>query len=105
MKRGVPNVLMDLDNRAKKIDPQLLPSATTAVQQYNSNGGVISGPCCFGTDPLEGNTRMKDIRHETFCSRFSFKSLFCDVSNGCGSSFTSALMFLIDITYRLAHSS
>ncbi len=31
MKRGIPNVVMDLDNRAKKINPQLLPSARSAV--------------------------------------------------------------------------
>ena len=86
MRRGIPNALMELDNRARKIYPQLLPSTTTAIQQYSLNGGTISDPCCFGIDPLQ-SSNAKTI-----------------ISNGCGSSFRSALMFLIDVTFRLAHS-
>ena len=95
MRRGIPDVLMSLDNRVKVIDSRLLPSTRSAVEQYSS----------FGRDPLESSNMKKSIRHETFCSQFSFKSLFCDASNGCGSSFRNALKFLIDVTYRLAHSS
>ena len=105
MRRGIPDVLMSSDNRVKKIDSWLLPSTRSAVEQYSAHGGTISEPCSFGRDPLESSNMKKSIRHETFCSRFSFKSLFCDASNGCGSSFRNALKFLIDVTYRLAHSS
>jgi hypothetical protein len=105
MKRGIPNVLMRLDNRSKKIDPQLLPSVRAAIEEYSDHGGTISEPCSFGTDPLGSNDVKKGIRYQTFCSRYSFKSLFCDVSNGCGSSFKEALCYLIDVTYRLAHST
>ncbi len=59
MKRGIPNVVMNLDNRAKKINPQLLPSARSAVQRYQSQGGVISEPCSFGRDPLESNDKAR----------------------------------------------
>lgn len=104
MRRGVPDALMRRDNRARPIDIQLLPSTSEAVHQYRINGGTISGPCSFGTDPLENNAWKKDVRFQSFCSKYSFKSLFCDVSNGCGSSFSEALTFLIDVTYRLAHS-
>ena len=99
MKRGIPNVLMRSDNRAKLIDPQLLPSVKSAVEQYSDHGGTISEPCSFGLDPLESNNEKKNIRYQTFCSRYSFKSLFCDVSNGCGSSFKEALHYFIDVTY------
>ena len=105
MRRGIPDVLMSLDNRVKKIDSRLLPSTRSAVEQYSAHGGTISELCSFGRDPLESSNMKKSIRHETFCSRFSFKSLFYDASNGCGSSFRNALKFLIDVTYRLAHSS
>lgn len=106
MKRGVPNVLMNLDNRAKKINHQLLPSTDTAMQQYSATtGGTISEPCSFGTDPLEADPRKMMIRYESFCSQFSLNSLFCEASNGCGSSFCNALKFLIDVSYRLSHSS
>lgn len=104
MRRGVPNVLMELDNRTRKIHPQLLPSTTTAIQQYSLNGGTISNPCWFGVDPLQNNHTKMMIRHEAFSPRYSFKSLFCDVSSGCGSSFSGALKFLIDVTFRLANS-
>ena len=102
MKRGVPNRLMNLDNRAKRVDPTLLPSVEQAVQMYP---GAISEPCSFGVDPLETNISKKTIRLESFCSRYSFQTLFSEVSNGCGSSFASALLFLIDTTYRLSSSS
>lgn len=104
MRRGIPNALMELDNRARKIYPQLLPSTTTAIQQYSLNGGTISDPCCFGIDPLQSSNAKTIIRREAFDSRYSFTSIFSDISNGCGSSFRSALMFLIDVTFRLAHS-
>lgn len=105
MKRGIPNILMRSDNRSKLIDPQLLPSVRVATEQYNAHGGTISEPCSFGSDPLEHSDTKKSIRYETFCSRYSFKSLFCDVSNDCGSSFKEALCYFIDVTYRLAHTT
>lgn len=104
MKRGVPNIIMNLDNRAKHIDPDLLPSAAVAIEQYRTNGGNISDPCSFGSDPIGSNTSKKDIRYHSFTSHYSFNTLFCEVSNGCGSSFSSGLRFFIDVTYRLANS-
>ena len=99
MKRGVPNRLMNIDNRAKKIDPTLLPSTEEAVELYP---GTISEPCGFGTDPLESSSSKRSIRLEAFCSRYSFETLFSEVSNGCGTSFSKALLFLIDTSYRLS---
>lgn len=96
---------MRSDNRSKQIDAQLLPSVRSAIEQYNARGGRISEPCSFGSDPLESNDAKKAIRFDTFSSRYSFKLLFCDVSNGCGSSFKEALNYYIDITYRLAHTT
>ena len=104
MRRGIPDVLMRRDNRARRIDPRLLPSTSEAVRQYRMGGGTISMPCCFGTDPLETDMIKKEIRYQSFTSRYSFKLLFCDVANSCGSSFRCAMKFLIDVTYRLAHS-
>lgn len=100
MKRGIPNVLMNEDNRARRIDARLLPSTAVAVQQYTANGGTISSPCSFGTDPLI-DPNKKSIRDQAFYSRYSVKLIFC---NGCDSSYKSALKFLIDTTYRLSHS-
>ncbi len=101
MKRGIPNRLMNLDNRTRKIDPALLPSASEAVERYP---GKISEPCGYGVDPLESNVSKQSIRYESFCAHYSFQLLFSEVSNGCGTSFAQALLFLIDITYRLSRS-
>ena len=106
IKRGIPNVMMNVNNRAKKIDSRLLPSTDVAIQQYAAvTSGTISEPCSFGTDPLETFSDKKAIRYQSFSSHYSFQTLFFEVSNGCGSSFCSALKYLIDVTYRLAHSS
>lgn len=99
MKRGIPNRLMDFDNRAKKIDPALLPSAPEAVAYYPGN---ISEPCGYGVDPLESDTSKQSIRYESFCAVYSFQLLFSEVSNGYGTTFAQALLFLIDVTYRLS---
>ena len=104
MRRGVPNTLMNVDNRVKKIDLSLLPTTEEAVESYTSNGGRISEPCVFGVDPLLSNDEFKEIRDNAFFSKFSFQTLFCEVVNGCEDSFCNALLFLIDITYRLSHS-
>ena len=81
--------MMNLDNRVKRIDPPLLPTAEEAVKVYP---GTISSPCGFVS------VSKKNIRFESFHSRYSFQTLFSEVSD---SSFAKALLFLIDITYRL----
>lgn len=101
MKRGVPDRLMNLDNRAKAINHTLLPTTEEAVGLYP---GTISEPCRFGVDPLESSISKQNIRLESFCSHYSFQILFSEVSHGCGSSFSKALLFLIDMTYRLSSS-
>ncbi len=56
-------------------------------------------------NPLESNDVKQGIRYETFCSSYSFMSLFCEVSNGSETTFKDALKFVIAVTYRLAHST
>lgn len=101
MKRGIPNRMMNLDNRTRKIDLSLLPETDEAVQLYP---GIISPPCNFGVDPLHSDDSKKNIRLEVFCSRYSFELLFSEVSNGSIFSFVHALLFFIDTTYRLSSS-
>lgn len=90
---------MVYDNRARKIDLSLMPSSAEALELYPGN---ISEPLGFGDDPLEYNATKRAIRYQSFCSRYCFQLLFSEVSNGCGASFVNALLFLIDITYRLS---
>ena len=95
MRRGIPNRLMNVDNRARRIDSSLMPTVEEAVNQYQLTGGRISEPCSFGTDPLEFNNILKEIRYKAFISKFSFQNLFCHVSNGCGESLVMHYSFLL----------
>lgn len=79
MKRGVPNRLMNRDNRVKKIDLSLLPTVEEALASYP---GSIFEPCGFGVDPLE---QQPAKRYDSFCYYYSFQSLFAEVGNGIGS--------------------
>lgn len=101
-KRGIPDQLMNKDNRAKKISPSLLPQTSIAVQMYRNDGGSISEPTIFGVDPLASDVRKQSIRLQAFLSSYSFEKLFYEVSNDYGHNFKKALKFFIDITYRLS---
>ena len=50
--RGIPNELMEKNNQAAQINPQLLPSPDVAVQQYESSGSHLTLFSPFGNDPL-----------------------------------------------------
>ena len=59
--RGVPNRLMQQDNRARVVILSLLPQTNQAIQLYESSGGRLSDPTSFGSDPLHGDRQeMRD---------------------------------------------
>ena len=104
MRRGVPNILMNQSSNAKKINLNLLPSSSQAVQIYTSSGGVLTEPYQFGIDPI-ACVGKKLIRHTSFTQKFpSFDHIFHEVVNGNSSPFKNALIFFIDITKRLSLS-
>ena len=67
----VPNVRMNIDNRSKKIDTQLLPTSSRAVQIYEPNGGRISEMTEFGHDPIANNATKCAIRMQAFTEKYS----------------------------------
>jgi len=60
--KGIPNVLMDRENRTAKVDPAMIPSVQDAVQQYESLGGTLTTFSPFGIDPLESNAHLRQMR-------------------------------------------
>jgi len=44
--RGVPNQLMLKNNKARMIDPRVIPTSDQAVQLYEQNGGRLTEPVC-----------------------------------------------------------
>ena len=93
---------MNKDYRARKIQPNMLPQTRDAIQMYP---GSLSEPAIFGLDPLGSKQAKQDMRLAAFTSSYSFENLFYEVANGNGTTFTRALIFFIDITYRLSVSS
>ncbi len=93
---------MTLDNRAKNILPSLLPSVHEAVQLYREAGGGITNEHTFGIDPLSGNLEMQKIRQDSVLQHYDFNPMFHQLVNGNDSLFKEALLYFVDVTYRLS---
>ena len=102
--RGIPNILMDRDNRARQIPATLLPDPQQAVQMYRDSGGSLTDPASYGDDPLAENDNKKQIRERCFGERFSLETVFHKLVNGDSSPFREAILFYIDVTRRLSSS-
>lgn len=92
-------------DRAKKIDLALVRTPSQAVATYESNGGNITSPRPYGTDPLADDLEKKQTRDEAFRQKFTFEDIFDSVVNrNNGESFQAAFLFYADVSYRLSHS-
>ena len=102
--RGIPNVLMGRDNRARRIPATLLPDPQQAVQMYRDNDGSLTDPAPYGNDPLAENYHKRQIREQSFVERFSLETVFHKLVNGDYTPFREAVLFYIDITRCLSAS-
>ncbi len=79
-----------------------MPSTQAAIDEYRRSGGQLTDPSC--ADPIVDDSK-RAIRDTSFNSRFpSFENLFYSVVNFDSLTFKNALIYLIDITYRIVHS-
>ena len=101
--RGIPNVLHHQDDRARKIEPALLLTPSSAVTSYERGGGHITAPRPYGLDPLADDDSKKDMRKQAFLRKFSFESIFDSIANGNGAPFETAFLFYVDVSYRMSH--
>ena len=105
MHSHIPNNVMRTDNRISILDLRHLPCSSRAVCMYHQEGGRISDESGFGEDPLQGNDAKISIRAQAFHDRYpSYDAIFHDVVNLNPILFKSALLFYIDVTYRLSRS-
>ena len=105
MNSHVPNDITRTDNMIARLDLRNLPCASQAVCMYHQEGGRISDESQFGEDPLLGDDAKASIRASAFGDRYpSFDAIFHDLVNSNPSLFKNALLFYIDITYRLSRS-
>lgn len=105
MPRGVPDILMQQNNKTKKIPPHMLPALDQATEAYRNNSGTLTDPAPYGCDPLEQDADKKRIRVQAFHDRFpSFEDILHNLVNGHSTVFKQALLFYMDVTHRLSHS-
>ena len=88
--RGVPNVLMEKDNQARKIPLSLFQLPEEAAQAYRSTG-TLTVPDSYGLDPLELDSNKKSIQEQAFFP--SFDPIFQEVVNNNSTLFRQALLF------------
>ena len=69
---------------------------------YRAAGGEISEECTVGIDPLVGDSNKQSTRHAVFSESYKFNCLFSAVVDGDRLSLKEAILFFIDITYRLS---
>lgn len=83
----------------------MLPALDQATEAYRNNSGTLTDPAPYGCDPLEQDADKQRIRIQAFHDRFpSFEVIFHNLVNGHGTVFKQALLFYMDVTYRLSHS-
>ena len=100
--KGIPNVLMHKNNKAKIIDVVNLPEADQALQMYENEGGNINRSSEFGQDPLKERADLKNIREENFFEQYSsFDDFFHTVVHYDFSMFRTGLLYFIDISKQL----
>lgn len=101
----VPYQLMRRCNKATMIDPCLIPSPVQAVHMYRLNSGRITDPDDF-SDPLFNDPVKIELRFQSFAKRFpSFNAIFHSIVNETTPRvFVDALLFFINLTFRLYHS-
>ena len=97
----IPNNVMRTDNRISILD---LRHFHVHHELYVSPRR-ISDEFGFGEDPLQGNNTKISIRARAFHDRYpSYDAIFHDAVNLNPILFKSALLFYIDVTYRLSRS-
>ena len=106
MPAHIPEMVMRNDNRATRITVPM-PQPQQAADEYRMNGGRITDPdtCSTFKDPLLHDAAKVDIRLHAFLKRYpSFDTIFHNLVNGNKIMFKEALMFFIDINFRLTVS-
>ena len=106
MRSHIPIDVFRSNDRVTRLDLRYLPSTLQAVSMYEcETGGRISQETEFGNDPLRGDVSKCSIRSQAFFERHpSFDDIFHNLVNLNSIPFRNALLFYIDITYRLSSS-
>ena len=102
--RGIPNLLQSHRNGTTAIHPHEVPSTQQATDDYRQQGGTLSDPKTFGSDPLAANALLCNQRDEVFSERIgtTFSEIFNQVLIGNTVPFEQAILNYILITEELS---
>ena len=101
--RGIPNLLQHERPGTIATTNIHLPSTGDAVGMYRQQGGVLTDPSPYGTDPLENDTQKMDQRRLEFQSNaMTFEDIFTNVISGNDVPFRRAILLYIHITDHLS---
>ena len=102
----MPNVMMLRDNRARRIDPAVIPTVNDAVASYRAQGGHLTDHDELGVDPSSHDRQKSRIRQQSFSEKFpSFGLIFDNLVNGQPQLFREGLLFYLSITNCLLNST
>lgn len=59
---GIPNQLAMSSSVAVSLNSLVIPSTPCAIQLYLNNGGHLTEPHTFGSDPLQNNQLLQQLR-------------------------------------------
>ena len=99
---GVPNNLRSTASRTIALSLNLLPTPDASVTIYEQiYNGQLTEPSVYGTDRLEENKPLQDLRCSNFLANYNIESIFADLVNCDVENFRNAILFYISGSYRL----
>ena len=101
--RGIPNLLQYQRNYTTPIHPAEIATVVDAAAEYRQQGGRLTDPQPFGSDPLEEDSQVVEQREETVLQRIgmSFEGIFNNLIAGNKDPFERVIMLFISVTEEL----
>ena len=96
---GVPNEHQQHRYKTTAVPSHAVPQADNAKRLYVAEGGRITEPGTFGTDPLKDRPDLVQRRNGVFHARNpSFDNIFGNVVSTNGQFFVDAIIIFFDLT-------
>ena len=96
---GVPSERQQHRYETTAVPSHAVPQADDAKRLYEAQGGRISEPGTFGTDPLKDRPDLVQTRNGLFNARNpSFDNIFGNVVSSNGQCFVDAIISFYDLT-------
>ena len=100
--RGVPIRLKLENDQTSQIDPNLIPDAAVAVEEFEETGGHLTTFSSFGEDPLQRYPHLVAQREAEFYGCYpDFSQFFHTTANGDFFLFREGILFFIHLSKTL----